>query len=137
MPGPVASPNSRRNQGKNLGGVVLPFEGRPGKAPAWPLEGRAPAGWAALWKMPQAVEWERLRCVEEVANYLLVRTAAREALECGEPNAALFGEVRQCADRLGLTPMSLKRLGWDIAEQVNGEVRSVDAKRQERFLKLL
>lgn len=136
MPGPAPKQNARRRNARP-DWVSLPAEGRKGRAPAWPLEGRAPGGWADLWKLPQAVMWERDNAVVQVATYLSVRNAAHDALRNGEPNATLLSELRQIEDRLGLSPMALKRLQWEItqkpAESGGGKVIDAD----ERFKRLL
>jgi hypothetical protein len=64
--------------------------------------------WRELWKLPQAVMWERLVYTREVAQY------ARWAVlgQLGEMDAAK--EARQLGDRLGMTPMSMLRLRWEI-----------------------
>lgn len=135
MPGPAPKKNARFGVGKS-GWVSLPAEGRSGKAPAWPLSGRAPAGWAELWRLPQAVMWERDNSVVQVATYLLTRTAAHEALEVGEPNAALLSELRQIEDRLGLSPMALKRLQWEISETSASKPEGRVINARDRFTKL-
>ncbi|MFJ2717419.1 hypothetical protein [Streptomyces sp. NPDC087437] len=65
--------------------------------------------WDDLWRTPQAVEWERLGWVREVAQY--VRWKARA--ETGDLDASK--EARQLADRLGLNPMAMLRLRWRVA----------------------
>lgn len=114
-PGPAPNPHARRRN-KRPDWVTLPAGGRSGPTPKWPLKGRTPAGWVDLWKLPQAVMWERDNAVLQVATYLTVRNAAHSALAAGEPNAALLSELRQMEDRLGLSPMALKRLQWQIDE---------------------
>ena len=116
MPGPAPKQNVRRRNARP-DWVALPAGGRVGKTPKWPLGGRVPAGWVDLWRLPQAVMWERDNAVVQVATYLTVRNAAHEALRNGEPNAALLSELRQIEDRLGLSPMALKRLQWEITEK--------------------
>lgn len=115
MPGPAPKKNVRRRNARP-DWVQLPAAGRKGRAPKWPLEGRAPAGWADLWKLPQAVMWEKSNSAMQVANYLLIRMTAQKALFAGEPNAALLAEMRQIEDRLGLSPMAMRRMQWEIAE---------------------
>lgn len=66
--------------------------------------------WRELWKLPQAVMWERLVYTREVAQY--VRWACLG--QVGEMDAAR--EARQLADRLGLTPMSMLRLRWEVQD---------------------
>lgn len=94
--------------------MKLPRSGRPGKAPAWPLDDKPTTSeskaWQQLWKLPQAVAWERLESTRAVARYVVVLV---ESEKRGAP-AALLSEVRQMEDRLGLSPMALLRLRWSI-----------------------
>lgn len=73
--------------------------------------------WAELWTTPQAAAWERLGWNREVAQY--VRWEARA--EQGDLDAAK--EARQRGDRLGLTPLAMLRLRWEIAEDEVAEQR--------------
>lgn len=74
--------------------------------------------WASLWSTPQAVAWERLRWTREVAQYVRWSVAA----ELGDMDAAK--EARQWSDRLGLNPLALLRLRWEIAADEVGEQRT-------------
>lgn len=65
--------------------------------------------WADLWATPQAVAWERLGWLRDVAQYARHKVLA----ELGELDSAK--EARQWSDRLGLSPMALLRLRWQIA----------------------
>lgn len=69
--------------------------------------------------------WERLGWHRAVARYVrrLVESEKRDA------SSALCGEVRQLEDRLGLSPMAMLRLGWEIAEDEVGDAR--DEERSE------
>jgi hypothetical protein len=73
--------------------------------------------WVQLWRLPQAVAWERLGCHREVAQY--VRFKARA--ERGSLDAAR--EARLLADRLGLNPTAMKNLGWHVASDEVAEQR--------------
>lgn len=64
--------------------------------------------WDELWATPQAVQWERLLWTREVASYVRYRVLA----ELGDLDAAK--EARQWSDRLGLSPLALLRLRWQI-----------------------
>jgi hypothetical protein len=69
--------------------------------------------WFELWRTPQAVMWERLGWTHDVAQY-----ARWQALgESGDLNASK--EARQLGDRLGLTPLALLRLRWEILEDAS------------------
>lgn len=135
MPGPAPNPNARRRNARP-DWVELPVEGRSGRAPAWPLKGRAPAGWASLWKLPQAVMWERQRCEVLVARYLLARHAAFDSLLSDEPNASLVKAPTELEDRLGLSPMSLKRLQWIVPEEASKSLPGKVINARDRFTKL-
>jgi hypothetical protein len=115
MPGPAPKPASqRRRTNATPGTVLLPAEGRSGPPPRWPLEVAEPACWAGLWMLPQAVAWGRLHLTRVVARYAAALTVA----ESPEGSAAIMAEVRQMEDRLGLSPMAMLRLRWEIAESV-------------------
>jgi hypothetical protein len=101
--------------------VHLPPEGRAGEAPEWPLPGEAPDTWGELWSTPQAAAWERMGWTRVVARYVHILSL------CEDPEsmtAALLGEARQMEDRLGLTPMSMLRLRWEIAPDEVAEKRT-------------
>ncbi|MFJ2174342.1 hypothetical protein ACIOHE_15690 [Streptomyces sp. NPDC087851] len=165
--GPAPKPDDqRRRRNATVAMTKLPAAGRPGPAPAWPLQadivlktrrdmaeraaddlelalleprlkGRAKINaqkkadtaraqatiltaqldaqqsveaelWVELWATPQAVEWERSGWTREVAQY--VRWKGRA--EAGDLDAGK--EARQLGDRLGLTPLSMLRLRWEV-----------------------
>jgi len=66
--------------------------------------------WARLWKLPQAVEWQRLGQEHLVALYV------RRFVEAEAPDttAALSTLVRQFADSLGLTVPGMRSNRWVI-----------------------
>lgn len=123
MPGPAPKPDAqRRRRNATVAMTRLPSEGRKGEAPEWPL--RTHAGyddnlWAELWSTPQAAAWERLGpgCIRVVARYVVLLAEA----DVGEPKAAM--EVRQIEDRLGLTPLAMLRLRWEVAVDEVAEQR--------------
>lgn len=113
MPGPSPRPG-RRNAGEWR---KLPAEGREGPAPKWPLS--APDVptmqlWRELWSSPQAIVWEELGWTRVVARYTRLVLEA----EAGDAPVALLAEVRQMEDRLGLTPLAMRKNYWTIAEPV-------------------
>lgn len=65
--------------------------------------------WRDLWSTPQSVQWELLGWTRDVAQYVRHKVLG----ELGDLDSAK--EARQWSDRLGLTPMSLLRLRWEIA----------------------
>jgi len=113
--GPPADPNAlRRDRKDDAEWVTLPAEGRKGRTPKWPLaelSAEEKALWARLWRKPQAVQWERLDLVLEVAAYV------RAYLESTSPGAAagLKTAVLRQAAELGLSTVGMGQLRWKIA----------------------
>jgi hypothetical protein len=113
MPGPApkrAEDRARRNA-PPVAEVVLPAAGYDGPVPEWPLPGAYQAAdrklWATLWRTPQAAAWARMGpgVVLVVANYV--------RLWRGKSSDSQV-ERRQAEDRLGLNPLAMRRLGWDV-----------------------
>lgn len=121
MPGPPPKPDGqRRRRNASVAMTQLPAAGREGPPLRWPYKGRPPALWAELCRLPQAVAWERMHMVRLAARY------CRKLLEAEQPDAmvSLQAEVRQLEDRLGLSPMSMLRLRWEIAADEVGALRA-------------
>ena len=124
MPGPAPKPDDqRRRRNATPQTTKLPAEGRKGKPPEWPLTKPTKAeteAWRQVWATPQAAAWEKLGWVRTVARYvrLLVQSEKKDA------TASICGEVRQMEDRLGLTPMAMLRLRWQIVEDEVSEARA-------------
>ena len=117
MPGPAGKRGGNRNGVNAYVNHLLPAGGRKGKAPAWPFPGRAPAGWAELWRRPQAVMWEQNQSELAVARYLKLRHLIDEAIEDGSAKPAHFSELRNTEDSLGLSPKGMQNLKWEIDGQ--------------------
>lgn len=112
MPGPAPKRHVRRRNARP-DWRALPAAGRSGPPPAWPLgtpRDEERALWAELWATPQAVAWEELGWTRAVARYAVCVLAAEAP---GAPTN-LLSEVRQLEDRLGLSPMAMRRLQWEI-----------------------
>ena len=112
MPGPPRSRNPRRGN-KQPEWRTLPRAGRDGRPPDFPLPGFTDellGVWAEFWSSPQADAWESLGWTRVVARYAKLLVVA----EGDDAPVTLLGEVRQLEDRLGLTPMAMKRLAWEI-----------------------
>jgi hypothetical protein len=73
--------------------------------------------WRRLWRLPQAVAWEREKYDREVAQYVRWKTLA----EAGDLHASK--EARMLADRLGLNPAALLRLRWEVVADELGAAR--------------
>lgn len=73
--------------------------------------------WTDLWATPQAAAWDRLGWTREVAQYVRWKAQA----ELGDLDASK--EARQLGDRLGLTPLAMLRLRWEVAEDEVAEQR--------------
>lgn len=76
------------------------------------------AVWRDLWRTPQAEAWERLGWFRDVAAYVRWKVLG----ELGNLDAAK--EARQLSDRLGLTPLAMLRLRWEIASDEVAEQRA-------------
>jgi hypothetical protein len=94
--------------------LTLPKEGRKGNPPAWPFPTRATKAerdlWRSLWKLPQALGWERAHQHHQVALY--VRTLVRA--QDPESPIGLTNSTRQLQDSLGLSEAGLRMLRWRI-----------------------
>jgi len=115
--GPAPAENVRRRNKDRPDTVLLPAGGRTLPAPQWPLRVSADAEvaeaerlvWEELWHLPQAVEWAAIGYRRLLARYarLLVKAEFDEDL----PRAV---ECRHLEDRLGLNPLAMKRLFWQV-----------------------
>ena len=74
-----------------------------------------------MWSTPQAVAWEKqgTGTIRTIARYTRMLVAAEKP----GAKSTLAGEVRQLEDRLGLTPMSMLRLRWEIVADELGDAR--------------
>ena len=82
--------------------------------------------------------WERNGDEYLVARYLVLRNAIQDELDNSVVNATAMAELRQIEDRLGLSPMAMKRLQWEIGdvEQVKPEDDGVVIDAHGRFANL-
>lgn len=127
--GPPPNPNARRRN-KRPEWRTLPAAGRTGDPPEFPLTRPSVAVlalWLDLWCTPQSVAWEALGWTRLVARYAKLLVNAEKS----NATAALLAEVRQLEDRLGLSPMAMKRLQWEIGEvavvqEEDADVASLD-----------
>jgi hypothetical protein len=113
--GPPPDPDALRRDrpSDQAGWIHLPAAGRPGEPPAWPLAKpttRERTLWAAEWLRPQALMWESLGLVLEVAMYVR-NVVAAEKPDASPPMRTLV--LRQM-DSLGLTVGGLARNRWVI-----------------------
>lgn len=121
MPGPPPKPADqvRRRNAPAANTVKLPPEGRQGPAPKWPISCAPPGIWAELWGTPQAAAWERLGWTRVVARYVQILVWCERS---DDVQAWMLSEARQLEDRLGLTPMSMLKLRWEVAsDEVAGK----------------
>ena len=117
MPGPAPKPaGTRRRRNAAPATRKLPPGGPSRPPPGWPLAGPDPveaALWGELWAMPQAVVWWETGWTRSVARYVRWLVAS-ETLSPADVPAAVLTELRQLEDRLGLTPMAMARLRWEV-----------------------
>src|SRR5690348_14984546 len=84
--GPAPDPMALRRERDAGEWKVLPAEGREGATPDWPLteqSDREAELWERLWRMPQAIMWERYGQEFEVALYV------RRLGEAEEPGSSV------------------------------------------------
>lgn len=120
MPGPAPKKNVRRTNARP-DWRTLPADGREGDAPEWPIGEASDADlllWAELWRTPQSTAWFDLGWTRGVARYARLVIES----EVGVANAALLSEIRQLEDRLGLSPMAMRRLQWEIGDVDTGVI---------------
>lgn len=134
--GPPPDPNALRRDrpGDKAGWTTLPIEGRAGDPPEWPLEGfeqREAEHWVELWRMPQAIMWERLGQRYEVAMCVRMLTRAEQPRSSVE----LQKVVRQYFDSLGLSTQGMLRNRWrltDAAPAATPAGRTTPARKSSR-----
>ncbi|MCW2674801.1 MAG: hypothetical protein JWP14_3390 [Frankiales bacterium] len=73
--------------------------------------------WKKLWSLPQAKQWDLSGWTREVAQYVRWKVLA----ELGDLDASK--EARQLGDRLGLTPLAMLRLRWEVVSDEVGAKR--------------
>ncbi|MFF7191781.1 hypothetical protein ACFZAR_43070 [Streptomyces sp. NPDC008222] len=137
--GPAPDPSALRRERDAGEWTILPAEGRQGATPEWPLSEqsiREAELWGRLWRMPQALMWERYGQELEVALY--VRRFSEAELMDSRVNLSTL--VRQMADSLGLTTPGMRANRWRVAAdqpvQPREESRKQPVKRRsarERF----
>lgn len=111
--GPAPDPTALRRERDAGEWTILPAEGRQGATPDWPLTEqtvREDELWVRLWRMPQALMWERYGQEIEVALYVR-RLSEAESHDAGVNLGTL---VRQMADSLGLTSPGMRGNRWRI-----------------------
>lgn len=131
--GPAPDPNAQRRNRKAdaAGWRTLPAEGRAGEPPEWPLTEATDREWNIwhdLWQKPQALMWEELGQVLEVALF------ARTLAEAERPDARVDVKkmVRGYLDSMGLSVAGMLRNRWRIApvaEQDDADVVDMTARR--------
>lgn len=135
--GPAPKPaDQRRNRSKTLSNSLLrlPAQGYAGPVPEWPLPrqtGRERVLWERIWRTPQAAAWAQLGWQDSVAMYCRLQGIAEQRSAPMQARA----ELRQYQDRLGLNPLALLRLRWEIPVDEVGELRDEKAPAPVRRLK--
>lgn len=135
MPTPLKSPGQRLRRNLAPGAIRLPLEGYQGPIPRWPLNGGlmsdATAGiWHDLWRKPQAAAWAPMGIERTVARYVLDCVLLESQTKTTMAVAHLHSEARQLEDRLGLNPLALMRLHWEIVDDEVAEQREEPRRRR-------
>lgn len=125
--GPAPDPTALRRDRDAGEWTILPAEGRQGATPEWPLTEqsiREAELWGRLWRMPQALMWERYGQQMEVALY--VRRFGEAELMDSRVNLSTL--VRQMADSLGLTTPGMRANRWRITADEVAERRETSSR---------
>jgi hypothetical protein len=135
--GPPPDPNALRRDRDKVDWIHLPAAGRAEPSPVWPLSratARELAIWTSEWTRPQAVMWEELGLVAEVALYVRSMKDAEKT----KASVAARTLVRQQMDSLGLTVSGLARNRWviDSAHPVRETTPSDEPDRQSAKARL-
>lgn len=128
--GPAASPKSLRRSADEW--VTLPEDGREGPAPEWPLvdpSDRELELWAAEWRRPQAVMWERNQLQMQVALYVRYLAIVEQP---GGRNVELRKTVNQMQNDLGLSLGGMKLRQWRIGTSEDAEVTPIERSESSR-----
>jgi hypothetical protein len=87
--------------------------------------------WEAIWSGPVAKHW----LVADVASLELLAWM-RDQVARGDGRAMLFREIRALEDRFGLSPVSRRRLGWDVTRQ-NSQTPEASSSGDDRWLRVV
>ena len=110
---PPKNPSERRRRNATPGFEQLDPDGRVAPAPKWPLGTATPAEnkkWEELWRLPQALKWEEMHAEDVVALYVRALIAVSNEME-----PKLMNEVRQLDNKLGISPLAMRGMRWEIA----------------------
>lgn len=84
--------------------------------------------WTDLWHTPMAVQWDALDWTRDVAQYVRHKVLG----ELGELEHAK--EARLWSDHLGLNPLALLRLRWEVVADEVAEARNAKTRAPARRL---
>lgn len=129
--GPAPDPNALAREHDWGDWTELPSTGRTGRVPAWPLTkatARERAVWNRVWKLPQAIMWEREHQHDVVALYVRRFCEAEERAA----TAALTNSVKQLAEGLGITKPGLLRNRWRIVDRDQAAAKAGPASSRSR-----
>lgn len=115
----------RRRVNKQPGAMRVALE-RAAKPPCPVDSDSARAWWDRQWDSPIAAIWTE--------NDVPAVTRLVRLLDVSDPSAAVLAEIRQLEDRFGLSPLSRRRLQWEVS-QATGEVEDVPVDDGGRWLR--
>jgi hypothetical protein len=127
---PIEPDALRRDRPSDVGSWVhLPASGREGEPPKWPLDrvsDRELKFWAAEWRRPQAVMWERLGMAVPVACYV------RDLVIAEQPGAKTDARTLMLRhfDALGISVAGLRSHRWVIDSEPTAKQEPNDPDRR-------
>lgn len=128
---PPKNPSERRRRNATPGFEQLDPNGRVARIPDWPFP---PATreelnkWAQLWRLPQSVKWDEMNSHDMVALYVRSLMAALKDVT----DTKLMNEVRQLDNKLGISPLAMRNMRWEIAPRKEDELAAANGNGKAR-----
>lgn len=123
----------RRNATIGMNQLPLQYEG---EIPFFPLRTPSPRElelWSIHWSFSQAHMWVRQNVIFVIARYVRCMALVEADEHMTVALAHIHSEMRQLEDRLGLSPLALLRLRWEITPDQVEEQRQVRESRSRRL----
>lgn len=132
--GPLPKPADQRvRRNKPPGKAQLPMEGYSGPSPEWPLlEGSAAEliYWDEIWRTPQAAQWVRMHIDRVIARYVRLSLIVEQEMTNNVATAQTLSTIAGLEDRLGLSPLAMMRLQWEVVADEVEEQRENTSNRK-------
>lgn len=126
MPGPAPKPSDqRRRRNKPEPKVTLPPGDSGREVPPLPFLDEASdftkRWWETVWRSPMAAMWDPSDALVLARMAQLV-----QQVSLGDGSPQVLSEIRQLEDRMGLSPLARRRIGWELPPEEEAEARKAD-----------